>query len=104
MSNEQCSCHTMAGSWNEERTRIFEKTGHHYDCEKLDHSLKPYYKVALYRNTLSLLLGNPDTHFVVSAYGMEKTLNELCDGGSYVITRVMMSDVDFQCLPEFQGF
>jgi len=96
MSYVICNCHTMAGSWNEERTRIFNVTGHHYDCEKLDHSLKPYFKVAL--------LDTPDIYFVVSAYDMEKTLNELCDGGSYIITKMMMSDVDFQCLPEFEGF
>ena len=96
MSNEQCSCQHMAGSWDEQRTRIFEKTGHHYDCEKLDHSLKPYFKIAL--------VGNPDNYFIESLGRMKNTLGELCDVHRYVITKIMMSDVDFQCLPEFEGF
>ena len=96
MSYVICNCHTMAGSWNEERTRIFNVTGHHYECEKLDYSLKPYYKVAL--------LDNPDTHFIESRAKLQRLLEDLGSGDSYVITKVMMSDVDFQCLPEFEGF
>ena len=96
MSNEQCSCQHMAGSWDEERTRIFNITGHHYDCEKLDRSLKPYYKVAL--------LGNPDAYFIESRAKLQQRLEDLGSDDNYIITKVMMSDVDFQCLPEFKGF
>ena len=95
MSNEQCNCQHMAGAWDEKRTRIFNVTGHHYGCEKLDYSLKPYYKVAL--------LGSPDTYFIESLAKLQSLLEEVGSGDNYVITKVMMSDVDFQYLPEFEG-
>ena len=94
--HEQCNCQHMAGAWDEKRTRIFNVTGHHYDCEKLDYSLKLYYKVAQ--------PGNPDTYFIESLAKLQNLLTDLSTGEKYVITKIMMSDVDFQCLPEFQGF